>query len=238
MSTPNQQRSRYPRPLKATHSFTSSGEPTGTATGNNGAVSGQGSSSSCLPSPPSPGPRSDATGGFLPSASGSCGGEAANVSALSTPPASPSTTGSARRDQFGEGVSEIGWVIKGITKWEKGRKREGESYCFQMRSFIERVIDVKCSMHVCVFVRLARRRAKPDYIITSITAYEYVSCCTCVYMYKLCAVRINSIFLGALTNALMWHLIKNRAKTCLLPNPINVVINHSTHCLWACTVCV
>ena len=98
MSTPNQQRSRYPRPLKATHSFTSSGEP---ATGlNNGAVSSgaalsQGSSSCCLPSPPSPGPRSDATG-FLPSAGG---GEAAlNVSALSTPPASPST----RRDQFGE----------------------------------------------------------------------------------------------------------------------------------------
>ena len=93
MSTPNQQRSRYPRPLKATHSFTSSGEP---ATGivSSGAALSQGSSS-CLPSPPSPGPRSDATS-FLPSASG---GEAAlNISALSTPPASPST----RRDQFGE----------------------------------------------------------------------------------------------------------------------------------------
>ena len=105
MSTPNQQRSRYPRPLKATHSFTSSGEP---AAGlNNGAV-GSGAalsqgSSSCLPSPPNPGPRSDATG-FLPSASG---GEAANVSVLSTPPASPSTTtGAARRDQFGEGGSQ------------------------------------------------------------------------------------------------------------------------------------
>ena len=111
MSTPNQQRSRYPRPLKATHSFTSSGEPT---TGNNGAASGTGGgggivSGSCLPSPP---PR-DGPNASVPSGSagnGSC--EAANVSVSGktiacggSPPASPNTgrsSGSARRDQFGK----------------------------------------------------------------------------------------------------------------------------------------
>ena len=74
-----------------------SGAPSGSG-GAGGAVSGTGASS-CLPSPPSPGPRSDAPG-FLPSANGTC--EAVNVIAFSTPPVSPSTTGSAKRDHFGE----------------------------------------------------------------------------------------------------------------------------------------
>ena len=101
MSTPNQQRSRYPRPLKATHSFSPSGEPTGSS-GAQGVGSGTHgcpvAGSSCLPSPPSPGPRIDG-----PGLTSSC--EVASVYVSVSPPVSPNcgkNTASSRGDHFGK----------------------------------------------------------------------------------------------------------------------------------------
>ena len=109
MATPNQQRSRYPRPLKATHSFTASGEaapqaPPGASTNSTVSNGAAGTGSSCHSSPPSPvgGPAS--TGSEVTSPMVVVGGLGKVV--CGSPPTSPSSIGrgsnEAGKDQYGK----------------------------------------------------------------------------------------------------------------------------------------
>ena len=93
MATPNQQRSRYPRPLKATHSFTASGEqasspqsvPGGTASGTTSSTSAPGSCHSSV---------TTNSAGVLSATSSTNGEVAVTVSVGGTPPASPKSRSS------------------------------------------------------------------------------------------------------------------------------------------------
>ena len=92
MATPNQQRSRYPRPLKATHSFTASGEQASSPQSvPGGTASGTTSPGSCHSSV------TTNSAGVLSATSSTNGEVAVTVSVGGTPPASPKsrTSGSS-----------------------------------------------------------------------------------------------------------------------------------------------